>query len=98
MPYKTKGGAEDDNILKVNVVGPGVTSINSFTIDNWPDYDADPECTAIWLKEESTYEFIITGATAQTQLRFLGGGFNLVGVGKGKNRIFLDDITVKIID
>ncbi|RXJ49786.1 BACON domain-containing protein [Gelidibacter gilvus] len=98
VPYKTKGGAEDDNILKVNVIGPGVTSVNSLTIDNWPDYDADHECTAIWLKEESTYEFIITGATAETQLRFLGGDFNLVGVGKGKNRIFLDDITVKIID
>lgn len=98
VPYKTKGGTEDDNTLKVSVVGPGTTSINSLTIDNWPDYDEDPDNTAIWLKEESTYEFIIMGATAETQIRFLGGDFNLVGVGKGKNRIFLDDIKVKIIE
>lgn len=98
VPYKTKGGTEDDNTLNVGVVGPGTTSVSSFTIDNWPDYDEDPENTAIWLKEESTYEFIIMGATAETQLRFLGGDFNLVGVGKGKNRVFLDDIKVKIIE
>ncbi|MBJ7881985.1 BACON domain-containing protein [Gelidibacter salicanalis] len=98
VPYKTKGGTEDDNNLKVSVVGPGTTSVNSFTVDNWPDYDEDPDSTDIWLKEESTYEFIIMGATAETQLRFLGGDFNLVGVGKGKNRIFLDDIKVKIIE
>ncbi|MCM4162333.1 MULTISPECIES: BACON domain-containing protein [unclassified Arenibacter] len=98
VPYKTKGGTEDDNILNVSVVGPGTTNIGSLTIDNWPDYDSDPECIAIWEDESSNYEFIITGATAETKIKFLGGDYNLVGVGKGKNRIFLDDIKVKIIE
>jgi len=98
VPYKTKGGTEDDNTLNISVIGPGTTSVNSFTIDNWPDYDTDPECTLIWENEGSNYEFIITGATSETQIKFLGGAYDLVGVGKGKNRIFLDDIKVKIIE
>lgn len=98
VPYKTKGGTEDDNLLKVSVVGPGTTSVSSFTVDNWPDYAVDPDCTAIWQDEASNYEFVITGATSETQIKFLGGDYYLVGVGKGKNRIFLDDIKVKIIE
>ena len=98
VPYKTKGGTEDDNILNVSVVGPGTISVNSLTIDNWPDYDSDPECISIWEDESSNYEFIIIGATAETRIKFLGGDYDLVGVGKGKNRIFLDDIKVKIIE
>ncbi|TXE06098.1 BACON domain-containing protein [Seonamhaeicola algicola] len=97
VPYQTKKGTQDDNLLKVGVVGPGTASAEAFTISNWPDYDADPECTAIWEDAASTYTFTITGATNQTQLRLLGGDFSLVGVGKGKNRIFLDDIKVEII-
>ncbi|MGY5355888.1 BACON domain-containing protein [Wenyingzhuangia sp. IMCC45467] len=98
VPYQTKGGTQDDNTLKISVIGPGATSVNSFTVDNWPDYTTDPDCTAIWQDETSNYEFTITGATAETQIRFLGGDYNLVGIGKGKNRIFLDNIRVKIIE
>ena len=98
VPYQTKGGTQDDNILNVGVIGPGTTSVDAFTISNWPDYDADPDCTAIWEDASATYTFTITGATAETQLQLLGGDFALVGVGKGKNRIFLDDIKVEIID
>lgn len=98
VPYKTKGGTEDDNTLKVSVVGPGTTNINSLTIDNWPDYDTDPECTAVWESDTANYEFTVTGATSETQIRFLGGDFDLRGIGKGKNRIFLDDIKVEIIE
>lgn len=97
VPYQTKGGTQDDNILKVGVVGPGTVSVSSFTIDNWPDYTADPDCVTIWEDPASTYTFTITGATSETQLSLLGGDFNLVGVGKGKNRIFLDDIKVEIV-
>ena len=98
VPYKTKGGTEDDNILRVSVVGPGTVNISSLTIDNWPDYDADPECIAIWQSESANYQFTVTGATSETQIRFLGGAFELVGVGKGKNRIFLDNIKVAIAE
>jgi len=98
VPYQTKAGTQDDNILKVGVVGPGTASASSFTIDNWPDYTADPDCTAIWQDPSSTYMFTITGATADTQISLLGGDFILVGVGKGKNRIFIDDIKVEIVE
>lgn len=98
VPYQTFGGTQDDNILKVNAVGAGTASVSSFTIDNWPDYDADPDCTLIWEETRSQYEFTITNATSETQIRFLGGDFYLSGVGKGKNRIFIDDIKVTIVE
>lgn len=98
VPYETAGGTQDDNNLVVGVVGPGTTSVPSFTVSNYPDYDADPDCVLIWEDESSTYTFTITGATAETQLRFLGGAFDLNGVGAGKNRIFIDDIKVEIIN
>lgn len=98
VPYKTKGGTQDDNILRIDVEGAGVASVSSFTVDNWPDYATDPDCTLIWEEERSHYEFTITGATSQTRLKFLGGDYLLKGVGKGKNRVFLDDIKVTIID
>lgn len=41
--------------------------------------------------------FVLTISTSETQIRFLGGDLDLVGVGQGENRIFLDDIKVKII-
>src|SRR5690606_36526576 len=89
VPYKTAGGTEDDTNLVVGVIGPGTSSVNSFTVDNFPDYDADPECTLIWQDPVSTYSFTVSGATAETQIQFLGGAFDLNGVGKGKNRVFL---------
>ncbi|MBD0824932.1 BACON domain-containing protein [Aestuariibaculum marinum] len=97
-PYQTKGGTQDDNILNISVVGPGTPSVESLIIDNWPDYEADPNCTEIWKAPSAIYSFTITGATAETQLKLLGGDYNLDGVGKGKNRIFLDDIKVEIIE
>ncbi|WP_147676709.1 BACON domain-containing protein [Algibacter pacificus] len=98
VPYQTKKGTQDDNLLKVGVVGPGTPSAEAFTIGNWPDYSTDPECIAIWQAPSATYTFTITGATSETQLRLLGGDFTLAGVGKGKNRIFIDDIKVEIIE
>lgn len=98
VPYQTKAGTKDDNILKVGVVGPGTVSVSSFTIDNWPDYTLDPDCINIWKSPSANYSFTISGATSQTQLSFLGGDFNLVGVGAGKNRIFIDDVKVEIIE
>ncbi|UMB52582.1 hypothetical protein MKD41_09550 [Lutibacter sp. A64] len=98
VPYQTKAGTQDDNTLRVSVIGPGATSVNSITIDNWPDYETDPNCTTIWQDEASNYQFTITGATAETQIKFLGGDYYLKDIGKGKNRIFLDEIKVKIIE
>jgi hypothetical protein len=96
VPYMTAAGTKDDNILNVSLIGPGTISTTTFTIDNWPDYATDATCTAIWENIATERSFTITGATSETQIEFLGGGFNLVGVGAGKNRIFLDDIKVLI--
>jgi len=94
VPYMTEKGTRDDNILNVSVIGAGAISTGSFTIDNWPNYTTDPTCTAIWADPAAERSFVITGATAETQIKFLGGDYMLKGVGKGKNRIFLDDIKV----
>lgn len=97
VPYQTQGGTRDGNILKVGVVGPGTVSVETFTINNWPDYSADPECTEIWKAPETTRSFTVTGATSETQIRFLGQDFDLrAPVDPNKNRIFLDDIIVTI--
>ncbi len=103
IPYKTKAGTMDDNILAVSVIGQGTVSQEQFIIDNWPAYPSDDAthtdyCINMWSEPEATRTFTITGATAETQIKFLGWDYNLVGVGAGKNRIFLDDIKVEIID
>ncbi|MFO7574151.1 MAG: BACON domain-containing protein [Bacteroidales bacterium] len=100
IPYKTAGGTMDDNILNVSVIGPGSVSQSQFIIDNWPSYPAEnvtAYCIAMWDAPEAKRTFTVTGATAETQIKFLGNDYYLVGVGAGKNRIFLDDIKVEII-
>lgn len=96
VPYMTAAGTKDDNILKVSLIGPGTIGTSTFTIDNWPNYTTDPTCTAIWSALGTERSFTITGATSETQIKFLGGDYQLTGVGAGKNRIFLDDIKVLI--
>lgn len=96
VPYMTATGTKDDNTLVVSLIGPGTISKASFIIDNWPNYTSDPNCTAIWEDKATERSFTITGATSDTQIKFVGGDYNLVGVGAGKNRIFLDDIKVII--
>ncbi len=101
VPYQTKGGTQDDNFLNISLIGPGTLSQSQFIIDNWPTYPADDAtheayCAAFWEEPEALRTFTITGATSDTQILFLGGDYLLSGVGKGKNRIFLDDITILI--
>ena len=96
VPYMTATGTKDDTKLVVSVIGPGTVSTTTFTIDNWPNYTTDPTCTAIWNEAATERSFTITGATSETQIKFLGGDYNLNGVGAGKNRIFLDDIKVLV--
>lgn len=98
--YISAGGTVDDNILRVNAEGAGTTSVSEMAITNTPNNRAQDEegiANDIWA-EDRAYSFAISGATSETQVRFLGGDFALDGVGKGKNRIFLDDITVEIIE
>lgn len=101
VPYETATGTKDDNYLNISVLGAGTPSVTQFVIDNWPVYPTDGTvetyCQNFWKKPEATRTFTITGATSATQIKFLGGDYNLSGVGLGKNRIFLDDIKVEII-
>ncbi len=97
--YISATGNIDDNILKVYALGAGTCSVDQFTIDNIPNSKAEDEAGVennIWA-DDRAFEFTITGATNETRIKFLGGDYNLKGVGKGKNRIFLDDIKVEII-
>ncbi|MBP1614825.1 MAG: hypothetical protein H6Q13_2273 [Bacteroidetes bacterium] len=94
--YISKGGAKDDNILYVSVVGPGTVSLSQFTIDNYPNSSSNENGTDynVWDASIAQREFVISGATSETKIKFLGGAYELTGVGQGKNRIFLDDIKV----
>lgn len=100
VPYQTAAGARDGTVLKVGVIGPGTVSVDEFDINNWPDYTADPNCTEIWKSPETTRFFTVTGATAETQIWFLGGDYDLrpeSGAPRNVNRIFLDDILVTVL-
>lgn len=98
VPYQTKAGTRDDNILNVNIIGPGtIDGSDEFVLDNWPDYDVDPEGVDIWQDPASTYSFIIKGATEETQFRFLGQDYDMSPPkSPNKNRVFIDDIVVTI--
>lgn len=102
IPYMTATGTMDDNILKVSLIGPGTISQEQFIIDNWPVYPAEGAleyCIGMWSAPEATRSFTITGATAETQIKFLGNDYDLRAtvVTINKNRIFLDDIKVEIV-
>lgn len=102
MGYLTAGaGSKDDNILKVFAMNAGtIDGKSEFIIDNFPNNKGDDEAGVVndaWAPEVATRSFIVKGATSETQIKFLGGDYDLRGVGQGKNRLFLDDIEVKII-
>lgn len=102
IPYMTAAGTKDDNYLNVSVIGPGTASQSQFIIDNWPVYPADAGavtdyCIGMWSDPAAMRTFTVTGVTAETQVKFLGYDYYLVGVDAGKNRIFLDDIKIEII-
>lgn len=94
-------GAKDDNLLKIFVLGAGTASVESFIINNYPnDKGADNAGVVnnIWA-DDRAYTFTVTGATSETQIKFMGGeDYSLKGIGQGKNRIFLDDIKVELIN
>lgn len=102
MPYLTAGaGTKDDNKLSVSALNAGtVEEPSEFIIDNWPNKRSEDEEgieNDAWAPEVAERSFVIRGATSETQIRFLGGAFDLRGVGTERNRIFLDDIKVIIV-
>ena len=98
--YISAGGAIDDKLLKISALGAGTPSTSQLTIDNVPNSEAQDNAGVvnnIWAAERA-YSFTVTGATADTQIKFLGGDYNLTGIGQGKNRIFIDDVNIEIIE
>jgi hypothetical protein len=98
--YISANGNIDDKILKIYALGAGEPSVSELIIDNVPNSQAEDEAgkvNDIW-DPERAYSFTITGATSETQIKLLGGDYDLRNVGQGKNRIFIDDIKVEIIN
>ena len=94
-------GNRDDTNLKVFALGAGTVDVSEFEITNFPNSRPEDEEGIVndaWAPEVSERSFIITGATSETQIKFLGGDYDLRDIGTGKNRIFLDDIKVEIIE
>lgn len=113
--YVSKGGAKDDGVLRVMIVGPGeITGQDLVDMDvNGKTYKAATlEVTVFpnssknengegydpWAQDGASFSLNVKGATADTQLLFVGGvawAGGLKGQGQGKNRLLIDDIRVK---
>lgn len=98
--YVSSGGTYDSRELKIEVLGAGTPSVTTIMVENVPNYKAQDDAgieNNIWA-DDRAFTFDITGATAETQIRFLGKAFDLTAASPNKNRIFLDDIKVVIVE
>ncbi|SKB65064.1 Putative binding domain-containing protein, N-terminal [Sphingobacterium nematocida] len=89
----------DHYLLTVGVNGPGTVSVKEFDIMNVASPNSNLEaCRAAWQAPEATYSFVVKGATAETQVWFLGGAFDQRAGNwpKTTNRIFVDDVVVTV--
>ena len=89
----------DHYLLTVGVNGPGTVSVKEFNVMNVASPNSNLEaCRAAWQAPEATYSFVIKGATAETQVWFLGGAFDQRDGNwpKTTNRIFIDDVVVTV--
>lgn len=98
--YISSGGTLDSKDLVIEVLGAGTPSTTLIIVDNVPNAKAQDDegiVNDIWA-DDRAFSFTITDATAETQIRFLGKAFDLTGATPNRNRIFMDDIKVEIID
>lgn len=67
------------------------------TGDNHFNYTTDPDGLLVWENPNTNYTIYVDGATSDTQIVILGGAFDvqLKTIGKGKNRIFVDNFKVE---
>jgi hypothetical protein len=97
--YVSSGGTYDSRELVIDVLGAGTPSVSLIMVENVPNNKAEDDAGVvndIWA-DDRAFTFNITGATAETQIRFLGKAFDLTTATPNKNRIFLDDIKVEIV-
>ena len=94
------GTVIDSRVLVVEVLGAGTPSVGVIMVENVPNtqpQDNDGVVNDIWA-DDRAFSFTITGATADTQIRFLGKAFDLRAETPVTNRIFLDDIKIEIVE
>ena len=84
----------DEN--KAQIVLNDVASF-MLTGDNHFNYTIDPDGLLVWENPNTNYTIYVDGATSDTQIVILGGAFDvqLKTIGKGKNRIFVDNFKVE---
>ncbi|MDR1183110.1 MAG: hypothetical protein LBL13_14175, partial [Bacteroidales bacterium] len=96
--YQTADGVQDiGHHLNISVIGPGTVSTPQFALEYYKTKE-DGGDTYIWQDDSSNaYSFEITGATAETQIRFLAGpniGVITTLGPNNSNRVAIDDIEV----
>ncbi len=92
--YISAGGTIDPHVLNVEILGAGTASTSSFNVNNIPNKQSEDDAGVvnnIWA-DDRAYTFTVTGATANTQIRFVSS----IPTGT-TNRFFLDDIKVEIV-
>lgn len=99
--YVSAGGTViDTRVLKIFVLGAGTPSTDMIMVENVPNTQAEDNAGVvndIW-DPARAFSFTITGATSETQIKFLGKDYDLRNESVNTNRIFLDDIKVEIIE
>lgn len=94
------GTVIDSRVLVIEILGAGTPSTDVIMVENVPNTQPQDDAgivNDIWA-DDRAFSFEITGATSETQIRFLGKAFDLVGQTPNTNRIFLDDIKVEIVE
>lgn len=94
------GTVVDSRELKIEVLNAGTPSTSLIMVENVPNTKPQDDAGVvndIWSPDRA-FTFTITGATAETQIRFLGKDFDLRTATPTTNRIFLDDIKVEIVE
>ena len=99
--YVSSGGTViDSRVLVIDALGAGTPSVGVIMVENVPNTKAEDDAGVvndIWA-EDRAFSFTITGATADTQIRFLGKAFDLRNETPVTNRIFIDDIKVEVVE
>lgn len=94
------GTVIDSRDLVIEVLGAGTPSVSLIKVENVPNTqpeDNEGKVNDIW-DPARAFTFTITGATAETQIRFFAKAFDLRSETPNTNRIFLDDIKAEIIE
>ena len=85
---------DDDRTTPLTLTGCVCITL---TGDNNFNPTTDPDGLLIWNKPVTRYSVLIAGATSETQVVMIGGAYGtaLKTIGQGKNRIFIDNFTVR---